>query len=181
MKIPVETSARHIHLSEKDFKKLFGNKRLIPIKKLSQPGEFASKETLNLIKGKNKISNVRVVGPLRKSSQIEISKTDAIELEINPPVRMSGNIRGAPKIKIKNTKIPVIIAQRHLHCSEKDAKKLKIKNHQKISIKISGKRETTFHDIIARVSDNYKLALHIDTDEANAAGINKKAYGYILR
>ena len=188
MKIPIETSARHIHLSEKDFVKLFGkNKKLEPIKKLSQPREFASKETLTLINEKNKIENVRVVGPLRKNSQCEISLTDAYKLKLKPlpKIRASGNLSGTTKIIAKNKnisiKIPIIIALRHLHCSTEQAKKLKIKNNKIISVNVKGQREITFHNIITRVSDNYKLALHVDTDEANAVGIQGKANGELVK
>lgn len=186
MRIPIETSARHVHLSEKDFKKLFGeNAKLIPIKKLSQPGEFASKEIVTLSNGRNKIENVRVVGPLREKSQIEISKTDSYKLKKKIPVRLSGKLIGVPKIRVKGKKgiiaVSVIVAQRHLHCSVEDAKKLKLKNGQKVSVRVKGQREITFHNIIVRVSENYKLALHIDTDEANAAGIERKAFGELVR
>ena len=186
MKIPIETSARHVHLSEKDFKKLFGKgKKLIPLKKLSQPGQFATKEKIDLIKGKNKISNVRVVGPLREKSQIEISKTDAIKLGINAPIRLSGNTKGAPKIlaqnKNKKIKIPVIIAKRHLHCSIEQAKKLKLKNNKKVSVKVQGQRGLIFNKIIVRSGKGHKLALHLDTDETNAAGISGKVFGEIVK
>jgi putative phosphotransacetylase len=188
MKIPIETSARHIHLSKKDFEKLFEkNKEPTTLKKLSQPGEFASKETLTLINGKNKIENTRILGPLRKYSQAEISLTDAYKLKLNPlpKLKISGDLNNTTKITVKNKnssiKIPIIIAKRHLHCSPEQAKKLKIQNNQKISVKIKGQREITFHNILARVSDNYKLALHLDTDEINAAGIREKTFGEIVK
>ncbi len=189
-KIPVETSARHVHLSQADFIKLYGKgKNLIPAKRLSQPGEFASEKTAVLINGKNKIKDVRILGPLREKSQSEISLTDAYRLKLNPlpHVRISGDLNGATKISVKNPlnsktiKIPVIIAQRHLHCSEKQAKELNLKNNQKISIKIDGQKGVTFHNIIVRASKNYKLSLHIDTDEANSAGIKGKAFGKIVK
>lgn len=184
MKVPVEVSARHVHLSQKDFEKLFGKSaKLIPIKKLSQPGEFASKETITIISGKNKIENVRVLGPTRKNSQLEISRTDAFKLKINPPLRISGNIKGAPKIKAKGKKgtaeIPTIIAKRHLHISSQQAKKFKLKNKQIIKIKIKGKRALIFDEVVVR-NKGY-LSFQIDTDEANAAGINKKSFGEIIK
>lgn len=186
--IPVETSARHMHLSEADFIKLYGkNKSLIPIRRLSQPGEFASEKTAILINGKNKIEGVRILGPLRKKSQAEISLTDAYKLKLNPlpHIRVSGDLDGVTKIKVKGVKgsvnIPVIIAKRHLHCSEKQAAKLNIKNNQEVSISINGERRITFHNIIARVSKNYDLSFHLDTDEGNAAGIKGKTFGYIIK
>ncbi len=187
IKIPVEVSARHVHLNKEDFEKLFGkNKKLEPIKKLSQPGEFASKQKIEIINGKEKV-NVRVLGPLRESSQIEMSLTDAHNLNLNPlpKIRMSGDTHGTTIASVKGpkgkTKIPVIIAQRHLHCSEEQAKKLKLKPHQIISIKTSGQRKITFHNIIPRISKKYELALHIDTDEANSAGISEETFGEIVK
>jgi propanediol utilization protein len=186
-KIPLEISARHVHLSQADFEKLFGkNKNLIQVKSLSQIGEFASKETVTLINSDKKIENVRILGPFRKNSQVEISLTDAYNLKLNPlpKIRVSGDVANTTSVLIKgpksSIKIPCIIAQRHLHLSSQEGKKLKIKNNQKISIKIKGIRETTFHNIIARVSDNYRLSLHLDTDEGNSAGIYRKTFGEII-
>jgi len=186
--ILVEVSARHVHLTQADFHKLHGkNKNLISIRKLSQPGEFASKETVTLTNGNNKIEDVRILGPFRKKSQVEISLTDAYKLKLNPlpSIRVSGDTSGTTSITVKghkgNVKIPVIIAQRHLHSSEKQAKELKLKNNQKISIKINGERETTFHNIIVRVSKDYDLSLHLDTDEANSAEIKGRTWGNIIK
>lgn len=187
VKVPVEISARHIHLSKEDFEKLFGkNKKLEPIKKLSQPGEFASKNKVEIINGKEKL-NARILGPLREHSQIEMSLTDAYTLKLNPlpKVRLSGDTHGTTNITVKGPKsqikIPAIIAQRHLHCSEEQAKKLKLKDHQIISIKIPGQRKTTFHNILVRISKKYDLSVHLDTDEANAAGISEKTFGEIIK
>jgi putative phosphotransacetylase len=187
IKIPVETSARHTHLSKEDFERLFGkNNNLTPIKKLSQGGEFASNEKIELL-NKDKKLLVRIVGPFRKNSQAELSITDAYNLDLNPlpKLRVSGDINGTTKILIKGPKaqlkIPVIIAQRHLHCPEKDAKKLKLKNNQLIKIKIAGKRGLIFENIAVRIKENFKTALHLDTDEANAAGISGKAFGEIVK
>lgn len=184
---PVEISARHAHLCKEDFKKLFGKKKkLMIMRKLSQPSEFASKEKIELINGKEKF-NVRIVGPLRVNSQAEISMTDAYNLSLDPlpKIRVSGDIHGTSQILAKGprgqVKIPVIIAQRHLHCSEEQAKKLRLKNNQLISVKINGQRKTTFHNIIVRVSKDYNLSLHLDTDEANAAGISEKTFGEIIK
>lgn len=186
--ISVETSARHAHLCKEDFKKLYGKeKTLIPIRKLSQPGEFSSKETISLVNRNKKIENVRILGPFRKRSQVELSLTDAYNLNLNPlpSIRVSGDLNNTTKILVKGPKaqikIPAIIAQRHLHCSEEQGKKLNLKNNQKISININGQRETTFHNIVVRISKNYDLSLHLDTDEANSAGIKKKAFGKIVK
>ncbi len=187
MKILVEISARHIHLSEKDFKKLFGNNtKLSLLKKLSQKGEFASDKIIEMIKGKQKL-NARIIGPFRKNSQGEISITDAYNLKLNPlpKVKVSGDLKNTTKILVRGPKgqlkIPCIIAQRHLHCSEEEAKKLKIKNNQIIKIKISGKRGIIFDNVIVRVKPTFCLSFQIDTDEGNAAGIFKKTFGEIIK
>lgn len=192
VKTPVEVSARHIHLSQEDLEKLFGKGHNLKIKqRLSQPGEFAAKETVNIINPENKnkvIKNVRVLGPIRKKTQVEVSKTDAVFLGIEKevPIRLSGNTKNTPGIKIEGPKEKiklkrgVIIPKRHLHISEEKAEKIGIKENQKISLKISGKRGGILENIIIRISPNYKLSVHLDTDEGNALGINKKTYGSLI-
>jgi len=185
--IPVEVSARHIHLTEKDFEKLFGkNERLNPIKKLSQEEEFASDKTVELINKDKKITKVRILGPFRKNSQVEISLTDAYNLKLNPlpKIKVSGDLANTTKVLVKGKKssiqIPCIIAKRHLHISIKEAKQLKLKNNQNVSIKIEGTRGLIFDNVIVRTSEKYNLALHLDTDEGNSAGIFKTAKGNIV-
>jgi propanediol utilization protein len=187
MKIPIEISARHMHISEKDFKKLFGEKiKLSLLKKLSQKGEFASDKIIEITNGKQKL-NARIIGPFRENSQIEISFTDAHNLKLNnlPKVRVSGDLKNATKVLVRGPKgklkIPCIIAQRHLHCSEEEAKKLKIKNNQLIKIKTSGERGIIFENVIVRVKPTFRLSFQIDTDEGNAAGIIKKTFGEIIK
>jgi putative phosphotransacetylase len=187
-KIPVEVSARHVHLSGEHFEKLFGrSKKLIPIRELSQPGEFASEQRVVLINKEKKIEDVRILGPLRKASQAEIALTDAYNLKISPlpKIKVSGDLTDTTNILIKgpksSLKIPCIIAKRHLHCSAEEAKKMGLKNNQKVSVRIRGERETTFHDVIVRVSDNYRLSLHLDTDEGNAAGMKGKTFGELIK
>jgi putative phosphotransacetylase len=188
MKISVEISARHVHLSKEDFEKLFGkNQTLKSLKKLSQPGEFASDKLLEIVNGDKKIEKVRILGPFRKNSQAEISITDAYSLRLNPipKIKVSGDLANTINILVRNNnnsvKIPCIIAQRHLHLSENEAKKLRLKNNQKVSMKVGGMRKVIFQEIIVRVSDKYKSALHLDTDEGNSAGIFGKAFGEIVR
>jgi propanediol utilization protein len=188
MKIPIEISARHIHLSEKDFEKLFGkNEKLIPLKKLSQPGEFASDKTIELVNKDKKVAKVRVLGPFRKSSQAEISLTDAYSLKLFPlpKIKVSGDLTDTTKITVKgkksSIKIPCIIAKRHLHASEEDAKKLKLKDNQQVSIKVKGARSVVFNEVVVRISKKYKLALHLDTDEGNSAGIFGKTFGELVK
>jgi len=186
-KVTIEISARHIHLCQKDLEALFGKGyELKQFKKLSQAHDFAAKEKINIKIGKGIVKNVRIVGPLRKETQIEISLTDAFNLDVKPVLRLSGNLKGTPgavlikgkkKVRIKQG---VIIAQRHLHCNLEEAKILKLKNGIFVSIKVEGKREATFHNIKVRAKQGYKLSLHLDTDEGNAAGILKKGEGKLL-
>jgi len=186
MKIPIEISARHIHISQADFEKIFGkDKQLNPIKNLSQIGEFAAEEKVILVNENKKIEEVRILGPFRKNSQAEISITDAYSLKLNPlpKIKVSGDLADTTDILIKgpksSVKIPCIIAQRHIHCSEKEAKELKLKNNQIVSVKSNGIRGITFNNILVRIGEKYKLALHLDTDEGNAAGIFGKTFGEI--
>jgi len=188
MKIPIEVSARHVHLSATDFEKLFGKgKTLSPIKNLSQIGEFASEEKIILLNRDKKIENVRILGPFREKSQAEISLTDAYNLKLSPlpKIKVSGDLANTTNIEVKgpkgSVKIPCIIAKRHLHCSIAEAKKLKLKNNQKVSVKISGERELIFKGVIVRINEKFRLALHIDTDEGNAAGIAGKTFGELIK
>lgn len=189
IKIPVEVSARHVHLSQKDLEALFGlGYRLKKFKDLTQPGDFAAEELLGLRLGGKEIKGVRVVGPLRKETQVEISMTDALYLKINPVLKISGDIQETPGIVLKNEANGreieigkgVIIPLRHLHCNLKEAKEMGLANGQRISVKIEGERGIVFNNVEVRTGDGYLLSMHIDTDEGNAAGINKKSEGVIL-
>lgn len=187
-KIPVEISARHAHLSPKDLEALFGaGYELKKIKQLGQPSDFAAQETIIIKSHTNILENVRVIGPVRGETQVEISKTDAIFLHIDAPVRLSGDIAGTPGIvlvgpagEVEVTQ-GVIAAQRHLHCTPQDAKKFGLKNGQKISVEINSNRPVIFKDVAVRMRDDYMLCLHLDTDEGNAAGINKTAVGILVK
>ncbi len=179
VKIPIEISARHVHLTLNDLKILFGeNYKLTKFKDLSQPGQFAANETLKLIGPKGQLENVRILGPVREKTQVEISETDARELGIDPPVKESGNLADTPGIKLVgpksmlNLKNGVILALRHLHVDPETAKSLSIKDGDRIKVDISGKRDLLFENVLVRANKNFKLAMHIDTDEANAAGID---------
>ncbi|MBU1130558.1 phosphate propanoyltransferase [Patescibacteria group bacterium] len=187
-KIPVEISARHIHLSQKDLDALFGKGfKLKKIKDLSQPGEFASSQTVELIGPKSSYKKVRVIGPVRKNTQVEITATDCRVLGINAPVRLSGNVKGSAQATIKGPKARiklkqgVIIAQRHLHLSAEEAKKLKVRNNQKVSVRIKGERSITFHEVVVRAGRQYKKACHLDTDEGNSAGMKTCEYGELVK
>lgn len=186
MKIPVEVSARHVHLSLEDLERLFGKEySLRKVKDLSQSGEFASKEKVDLINGK-KILSARVLGPPRGKTQVELSLTDARKLGIlKIPVVLSGKLNKAAFITIKGPKGKIkvraaIIAQRHLHCSPLEAKKLGVKNNSRIKVRVAGTRSIIFENVIVRISEKYKLALHLDTDEGNAAGIIEKTWGKLI-
>ena len=186
-KILVEVSARHIHISREDLEKLFGRGyKLTKLKSLNQPGEFSCKEIVTLKNKDKKLEGVRIVGPVRKNTQVEVSKTDAYHLNLDVPLRISGDLKGSasvtvigPKEKIKLDE-GVIIAKRHLHANPKEAKQLHLKDGDNVSIKVSGERSVTFNKVKVRVNKDYSLATHIDVDEGNAAGINQKAEGKIV-
>jgi len=188
-KFIVETSARHIHLSQADIETLFGKGAELHNKKdLSQPGQFACEEKVELAgpKGAMKVS---VLGPARKATQVELSFTDARTLGLKDvPVRESGDVAGAPGLKLigpageVELAEGVIIAKRHIHMTVADAKELNVENGQIVSVKVetAGGRSTVFGDTVVRVSDSYALAMHIDTDECNAAAAFGTVYGEIV-
>ena len=178
VKIPVEISARHVHLSQKDLEKLFGEGyELKSMKTVSQPKEFAAEETVDLVYGKQRMHDVRIMGPVRKASQVELSLSDAYSLSLRelPKLRLSGHTMGSVKVTVAGPKgkikVPCIIPKRHIHMSEKKAKELGIKDKQDFFVKIPGKRGLIFDKAIVRVDKDYKTAMHVDTDEGNAAGI----------
>ena len=187
IKVPVEVSARHCHLAKQDLEKLFGvDYELKKLKQLSQPSDFACEETIDIQFGSKKIEKVRVVGPLRQQTQIEISLTDAIGSGIIPPTRLSGDLKESEKVILvgpaDNVELieGLIVAQRHIHCATEEAKKFKLKNGDIVAVRITGKRPVIFENVVLRVKDDYKLCLHLDTDEGNAAGINKIGEGIII-
>ena len=189
IKIPIEVSARHVHLSGKDLERLFGDKyELTAAKALSQGEQYAARETVTLKTAKDVIINVRLIGPVRQQSQVEISRTDAFRLGINPPLRVSGDPKDSPGIAIMeaegNTldlKEGVIIAQRHIHASTEDAKKHKLKNGQVVKVKIDGPRGLILENVVVRVAPDFNWNLHLDTDEGNAAGVGKEVlFGEVI-
>ncbi|MBP3627418.1 MAG: phosphate propanoyltransferase [Clostridia bacterium] len=177
--VPVGVSNRHIHLSSADLETLFGKGyQLTPIKDLSQPGQFACKELLTIVgPSLRPIENVRVLGPVRSSSQVEISRTDSFALKVKPPVRESGDIKGSAPITIIGPKGVVtlnegcIIANRHIHMSEEEGAAFGLKDGDYVTVDVKGERRTTFYDVQVRVNKAFRLEMHIDTDDANAAGI----------
>ena len=176
-KVKAEISARHLHISRAHLDKLFGKfYELKSIKELSQPGEFAAEERIEVIGEKGKFM-MRIVGPVRKQTQVELALTDARNLGVKPVFRVSGDLKGTPGgLTLKGPKgslkltTGVIIAKRHLHISREDAKKWNIKNNQKVTAIVKGPRAMEIREITARVG-NYTTRIHLDTDEANAAGL----------
>jgi len=185
---PVAISARHIHVSEKDLQALFGpNATLTKDFDLSQPGQFAAKERVSIEGPKGVIHNVRVLGPVRTATQVEISRTDAMKLGLNPPLRQSGDIEQSASIKLINQQQEVIIrqgviiAQAHIHMTEQDAKALDVHNNEVVSVEVDSERPVTFRRVVVRVSNDFSLEMHIDTDEANAGFIEQQAQGTIVK
>jgi len=185
--VPVGVSARHIHLSPEHIDRLFGpGYRLTVMKELSQPGQFAAVETVAVYGPKGSFGKVRILGPARNLTQLEISRTDAIALGIDPPVRLSGDIAGTPGIRIAGpagevtVDEGVIIAARHIHFHPKDAESFGIRDKQPLRVRCGGERGVVFENVIARVHESFALDMHIDTDEANAAGVKSGDFGEIL-
>lgn len=187
--VPVGVSNRHIHLSSEDLETLFGKGyQLTPIKDLSQPGQFACKEQLTIIgPSLRPIEGVRVLGPVRSASQVEISRTDSFVLKCKPPVRESGDIKGSAPITIIGPKGVVtlkegcIIANRHIHMSIEEGEQFGLKDGEYVDVEANGERRTMFYDVQVRVNKAFKLEMHIDTDDANAAGIGNGAQVKIIR
>jgi putative phosphotransacetylase len=188
MKFIVETSARHAHLSDKDLETLFGKGAQLTMRKeLSQPNQFASNERVTLVgpKGEMKVS---ILGPTRKSTQVEISLTDARTLGLTAPVRESGDTDGSAPCKLigpageLELSEGVIVAKRHIHATPEDAEKMGVKDKDVVYVKVeTDGRSLIFGDTVVRVSPTYALAMHIDTDESNAAGASGEVYGEIIK
>lgn len=173
--VPVSISARHLHLQHEHVELLFGQGyELTKFKEISQPGQYACNEKVTLKGPKGTIENVRVLGPLRKQTQIEISRTDARKIGISPPVRNSGNLAGSALITLVGPKGTVflqegcIIADRHIHMTPKDAFQYGVKDQQKVSVQVDGEKGGIMGQVTIRVNERYALDMHIDTDDANA-------------
>ena len=176
--VPIGVSARHVHLTQEHVETLFGPGYQLTKKKDLMGGQFASNETVTIIGLKLRaIENVRVLGPVRSATQVEVSATDAIKLGMNVPVRMSGDIAGSAPIAIVGPKGAIylkegcIVAMRHIHMSPSDARAAGVKNGDIVSVKADNERGTIFNQVAIRVDDSFTLEMHIDTDEANAAKI----------
>lgn len=176
--VPVGVSARHVHLSKEHLEILFGTGYELKKKKELMGGQYAAEECVTLVGHKlSTLEKVRILGPLRKDSQVEISKTDSIKLGLSVPVRESGNIKGSAAITIVGPKGAVtlkegcIIAKRHIHMSPMDSIKFGIQDNQTVNVKVDGERGGILGDVKVRVHSTYTFEMHIDTDEANGLGI----------
>ncbi len=185
--IPVETSARHVHLCQKDVEALFGvGHQLTPARELSQPGQYLCEERVTVIGPKGSFENVAVLGPARPESQVEISRTDARQLGVNAVLKESGDISGTPGVFLYSGKgmvqldKGVIVARNHIHMTTADAQRLGVQDRQEVDVRIETDRPVTFHRVLVRVKDSFSLAMHIDFDEANAVGLPANAKGELI-
>ena len=185
----VETSARHVHLTESDFKVLFGEDAKLTIKKnLSQPGQYACEERVTIVGPKKELPGVSILGPFRKESQVELSATDARSIGLPIAIRESGDLKETPGCKIVGPKGTieiqngVIVAKRHIHATPEDAAELGVEDKEIVKFKLCTKdRALIFDDVVVRVSPTYALAMHIDTDESNAGNVAPGTMGEIVK
>lgn len=188
-KVLVETSARHLHVTQQDLETLFGaGYQLTKKKDLSQPGQFACEERVDVVGPKKTLTGVSILGPVRSATQVELSLTDARSIGIKAPIRESGDVAGSagcklvgPKGEVELTE-GVIAAKRHIHMTTADAAQFGLKDKDIVSVKIDNNgRGLTFGEVVVRVSDSYALAMHIDTDESNAACVAPGTMGEIIK
>lgn len=188
-KILVETSARHIHVTQETLEILCGKGAKLEVKAmLSQPGQFASTTKLDVVGPKRTISGVSILGPVRKANQVEVSLTDARTLGIQAPIRESGDTAGSPGVKLVGPcgeielREGVIVAKRHIHMTPKDAEEFGVTNGQIVKVATGREgRKVIFDDVVIRVRDDFALAMHIDTDESNAGMCSGEIYGEIIK
>ncbi|WP_147534359.1 phosphate propanoyltransferase [Bacillus marasmi] len=185
--VPIAVSARHVHLSEQHVSQLFGENYQLTVKKyLSQPNQFAAEETVTIAGPRGAIERVRILGPARGQTQVEVSLTDAIKLGCNPPIRQSGNLVGSSPVTIIGTKGSLylqeglIIAQPHIHTNPSDAKAFGVSDGDYVSVGVDTIRPITFERVLVRVSSSYITEMHIDTDEANAGWIQTGQLGRLI-
>lgn len=185
----VETSARHVHVTQADLETLFGKGYELTVKKpLSQPGQFASNERVDVVGPKKTLTGVSILGPVRSATQVELSLTDARAIGVTAPIRESGDIAGSgacrlvgPEGEVELTE-GVIAAKRHIHMTPADAEAFGLKDRDEVSVKIdSGGRSLIFGDVVVRVSDRFALAMHIDTDESNAGCVAPGTMGTVIK
>ncbi len=189
MSVLVEISARHVHVTEETLHVLFGADHELTVKKaLSQPGQYASNERVDVVGPKRTLSNVSILGPCRKADQVEISATDARSIGIAAPIRESGDLEGTPGCKLVGPcgevelQNGVIVAKRHIHLDPASAEELGVVDKQVVCAKIdTPERSLVFGDVVIRVSEKFTPAMHVDTDEGNAAGIAGSATCEIIK
>ena len=189
MEVLIETSARHVHVTKEVLEVLFGKGAELTVKKmLSQPGQFASEQKVTVVGPKREQPNVSILGPCRKLNQVELSATDARNIGVDIVVRESGDVSGTPGCKLVGPcgevelKEGVIVAKRHIHMTPEDAKKAGVKDKDIVSVKVpSNGRSLVFGDVVIRVREDFALAMHIDTDESNAALASGTIYGEIIK
>ena len=187
--ILVETSARHIHVNEEQFKILFGEDAKLEVRgPLSQPGQFVSFSRLDIVGPKKTIPNVSILGPFRKAAQVEVSATDARTLGVPAIIRESGDTKGSAPIKLVGPagelelEEGLIVAKRHIHMTPADAEEMGVKNGEIVKVEVNTpERSLIFGDVVVRVRDDFALAMHIDTDESNAAGCSGQVFGKIVK
>lgn len=188
-KFIVETSARHVHVTKEHLEILFGKGATLTNKKdLSQPGQFACEERVTIVGPKGEMPGVTILGPERPATQVEIALTDARKLGLAAPIRESGDIEGSAPCKIVGPcgeveiEKGVIAAKRHIHMTPADAAELNVSDKEVVSVKVeTPERSLIFGDVVVRVSEKFALAMHIDTDESNAAGCGREVYGEIVK
>lgn len=186
--VSIGVSNRHVHLDRADMDALFGvGSQLTHMKDLGQPGQYAAKETVTLRGPKGEIGRVRVLGPLRPESQIEISIADGFALGVHPPVKESGQLTDTPGVEIVgpagsvSKESGVLAALRHIHMSTEDAQRMGLKDKQIVQTEIRGLRGAILHNVLVRVSDQFALEAHIDVEEANALGVKNNDLAYIIK
>ena len=188
-KIMVETSARHIHVSPEDLKTLFGADAKLTIKKeLSQPGQYACNERVDVVGPRSTFKGVTILGPERPQTQVEVSATDARALGADAPIRESGDLKGSAPCKLVgpagevDLKEGLIIAKRHIHIQPEDGKAMGVEDKEIIQVKItSANRTLIFDDVVCRINSSYRATMHIDVDESNAAGCSGDMFGEVIK
>lgn len=186
--VPVGVSNRHVHLSQADLETLFGpGYQLTSIKELGQPGQFAAKETVTIIGPKGSFENVRILGPVRPKSQVEISLSDSFRLGVKAPIRESGQLENTPGLQLCGPlgmlELPcgAIVALRHIHATPEIAKRMGICDKEIVEVETCGERRCVFGNVLVRVSEKSALEIHVDTDEANACGLKNNDYVLIRK
>ncbi len=177
MKVILGVSMRHVHLDEENYKKLFGDEPFNKVKDLRQPGQFASDKFVTIENAQRKIEHVRVLGPIRNYTQVEISRTDSYFLKLDPPIRTSGDLKGSSPITISSPKASVhldegcILANRHIHISPEEVKKYHLENVQKVKVKVTGEKGGILDNVHLKVLEPSLLEMHLDSDDGNAFGL----------